>query len=118
MLTVELFYNMEKKMKKILALIITGLSLSACGAGHTLDFSKPIVLNTNPPPGPFEYQKGWSDGCESGLSATMTTFYMAIAAHKYTLDEDLRYNKLYNAGWKYAYNHCGYSIRSLAQYSL
>src|SRR5688500_15625966 len=98
-------------MGKKLALIIISLSLSACASGQGIDFSKPAALNTNPPKGPFEYQKGWKDGCESGLSATTTTFYMTVAAHKYTLDEELRYDRLYNAAWKYGYNHCGYSMK-------
>jgi hypothetical protein len=98
--------------------LLISLSLTACGAGYKLDFSKPITLNTTPPEGPTEYRQGWSDGCESGLSATMSTFYLAVGAHQYTLDENLRYDNLYNVAWKYGYNHCGYSMRSMAQYSL
>jgi hypothetical protein len=105
-------------MKKILALIIISLSMTACNSGYKLDFSKPITLNTTPPEGPTEYQQGWKDGCESGISATNTSFYMTIGAHKYTLDEELRNNNLYAVAWKYGYNHCGYSMRSMAQYSL
>jgi hypothetical protein len=104
-------------MKKILMLVIVALNISAC-AGSAIDLTKPVTLNTNPPEGPFEYKKGWSDGCRSGIAATNTAVYMTFGVNQYTLDTDLRYNKLYNTAWRYAYNHCGYSMKSMAQYSL
>ncbi|MCE3232153.1 MAG: hypothetical protein K0R98_410 [Rickettsiaceae bacterium] len=107
-------------MRNIIALIITCFGLIGCASGNSAFdlFATPITLNTAPPEGPEEYQKGWHDGCESGITATNTSPLMMLGTYKYTLDEELRYNNLYNAAWKYGYNHCGYSMKSLAQYSL
>ncbi len=105
-------------MKNVIILLVMAFSVIGCtGPDNTFDWSKPVAINTNPPEGPYNYRKGWNDGCQSGLAATNTFFQMSLKTKKFTLDEKLRYDRLYNAGWKYAYNHCGYSMRSLAMYS-
>ena len=106
-----------KKINKIAAIIIL-TSLSACnGVNNSLDLRKPFSLDMNPPKGPKEYQQGWVDGCKTGLSSTNTKFHLSIGSYQFTLDEQLRYNRLYSQAWRYAYNHCGYSMKSLAQYN-
>lgn len=105
-------------MKKIFFIILLALNVSACtGVGGTLDWKKPVALKTNPPEGPYNYRKGWLDGCTSGIASTNTSLHMTIGSQKFTLDERLRYDSLYNAAWRYGYNHCGYSMKSLAQYN-
>lgn len=106
-------------MKKALLIIAAILPLTACtGMDNKFDWKKPVMLSTNAPEGPYNYRKGWSDGCQSGLASTNTNFHMSIGSQKFTLDEKLRYDRLYNTAWKYAYNHCGYSMRTLAMYNL
>lgn len=87
------------------------------GEGTVLDFfQKPMLLSTVPPEGPHNYRKGWRDGCESGLASTNTNLHMTFGSQRFVLDKQLRYDNLYNQAWRYAYNHCGYSMKTLAQY--
>lgn len=102
---------------KSLALICTLLIATACtGPNHTFDWRKPALLNMNPPEGPHEYQQGWVDGCKSGIASTNTNLHMTLGSYVFTLDPELRYERLYNTAWRYAYNHCGYSMKTMARY--
>lgn len=104
-------------MKK-LAIFLILIVITACtGPNHSFTIRKPLTLDMNPPEGPREYQQGWVDGCESGIAATNNSVMMAVGAYKFTLDKYLRHDRLYNVAWQYGYNHCGYSMRSLAMYS-
>lgn len=102
----------------VISIITLLVLLSGCtGVNNSFDWRKPVSLDINPPEGPRNYRQGWSDGCQTGLSSTNTNFHQAIGSYKFTLDKNLRYDPLYNKAWKYGYNHCGYSMKSLAQYS-
>jgi hypothetical protein len=93
--------------------------ICACtGNQHSFDWRKPVALDLNPPEGPKPYQQGWLDGCHSGLSSTNNSLHLFLGSYKFTLDQQLRHDALYSAAWRYAYNHCGYSMKSLAQYQL
>jgi len=108
-------------MKTLVGIIVCIMILSGCATHDEfskLDLAKPFSLNTTPPDGPYEYRKGWSDGCQSGITAASPSFYQSISSHKFTLDSNLRYNQLYNKAWQYAYTHCGFSMRTLALYDL
>lgn len=94
-------------------LILSLLLCSAC----TSVLTKPLAVNTTPPPGPYNYQKGWKDGCETGLASTNNTLQLSLGTHRFTLDDQLRNDTLYNRAWKYGFNHCGFSMRSVARYS-
>jgi hypothetical protein len=105
-------------MKMLISITLLIGMLSGCtGQNHTFDWKKPVALDMNPPEGPQNYQQGWSDGCKSGVASTNTSFHQFIGSYRFTLDNQLRYDALYNKAWKYGYNHCGYSMKSLAQYS-
>jgi hypothetical protein len=73
----------------------------------------------NPPEGPENYQKGWSDGCESSVAATNTNLQLFLKTHRYTLDT-VRWQKdwLYRKAWGYGYQHCGFSLRAMSRYNL
>ncbi len=103
------------QISKIILSIPLLIILCSCAGGNGL-FNKPISLNTNPPKGPYDYQKGWKDGCESGIASTNTFFQTTLGTHKFTLDQSLRNDRLYNQAWRYGFNHCGYSMRALAKY--
>ena len=109
--------NRNYSMALLILLTIVCTQTGCTGVNHRFDWRKPIALNMNPPEGPFKYQKGWIDGCTSGLASTNTKFHLTLGSYRFTLDNKLRYDSLYNKAWKYGYNHCGYSMKSLAQYS-
>lgn len=96
---------------------LMGMLTGCTGSNHSFDWKKPVSLDMNPPEGPRNYQQGWSDGCESGVASTTNTMFMVLGSYKFRLDTQLRNDPLYNKAWQYGYNHCGYSMKSLAQYS-
>lgn len=106
-------------MIKKLSLALIIISCVACtGPNHSFTLRKPMALDMNPPEGPENYQQGWLDGCKTGVASTSTAFYQTVGAYRFTLDNNLRYDRLYNTAWRYGFNHCGYTMKALAQYSL
>ena len=91
----------------LITLIITlGLTTACTGKDGTFDIRKPYSLDLTPPEGPPEYEQGWSDGCESGMSAYSSSFYKLLNAFELRLDPDLRKNKMYYQVWKDAFLYC------------
>jgi hypothetical protein len=102
-------------MKKIALLLV--ILLSACtGKNGSFDLTKPISLDMRAPDGPPQYQMGWSDGCESGLSSNNDKIQLFLGTHKYTYNSKLRKEMLYVKAWKYAYEHCAYSMKAMERY--
>lgn len=92
---------------KILFIIIVPLICTSCtGKNGTFDMTKPYSLDLTPPDGPPIYQQGWSDGCESGLSAYSGNFYKFMRVYDYKQDARLRTNKMYYQVWQDAYVYC------------
>lgn len=110
----------KKKKKKIIVVsVVLAQLLTACGSTKVHDLlTKPYMLDTKPPAGPVNYQQGWSDGCQSGIASNNTNLHMTLGSQKFTINNQLRSDHLYNTAWQYAYNHCGYSMKALLQYSL
>lgn len=107
------------KIKTVTIALVVALSLSACGSTKLYSLvTKPYTLNTQPPAGPVNYQSGWKDGCESGMAANNTNMHMTLGSQRFVINNRLREDQLYNIAWQYAYNHCGYSMKALTQYSL
>ena len=101
-------------MIKRIILIFLFISLTACNSHRgIIDFTKPPSLNTVPPKGPAVYQQGWIDGCGSGLSASVEKAQMLLKTYKYKYDPRLRYNRLYEQAWHYAYKHCAFAIKTV-----
>ena len=109
----------QKKKKTTVITVILAQLLTACGGTelHGL-LTKPYMLDTTPPEGPMNYRLGWKDGCESGMSSNNTTLHMVMGSQRFVINNQYQGDYLYNTAWQYAYNHCGYSMKSLAQYSL
>ena len=113
----NIFEKLSGAMFVISLTFLIGLLSGCTGANHSFDWKKPVSLDMNPPEGPSEYKHGWSDGCESGVASTNNSLQQFLGSYRFKLDTKLRYNALYNKAWQYGYNHCGYSMKSLAQYS-
>lgn len=109
-----------KTFLTIVSILSLNLTLGACALsnGETLSqrLTRPTPISVTPPDGPYTYQQGWRDGCESGIAATNHFFQLSVGTRQFTLDEQLRNDRLYNQAWRYAFNHCGYSMRSIARY--
>ncbi len=67
---------------------------------------QPNSLNLEPPPGPPEYQEGWTQGCESGANAYSNSFYKTVGAFDFKFDPTKRNNKMYYQAWKDAFIYC------------
>ncbi len=73
--------------------------------GKTGWWVKPYEYNLeDPPPGPPEYQKGFTDGCESGYSGYANNFNKLFYTWKQ--DPELTTNNVYYQMWKDAYAYC------------
>ncbi len=86
----------------LLPLLITGCN----GKNGSFDIRKPASLDLTPPPGPPEYEQGWSDGCESGMNAYAHDFYKSLRVFDLRLDPVLRQNRMYYQVWKDAFLYC------------
>lgn len=92
---------------RVTSLVIVLILLSACtGRDGTFDLRKPYSLDLTPPEGPYEYEEGWSDGCESGMSAYSNNFYKLVGAFDLKMNAELRKNRMYYQAWKDAFLYC------------
>ncbi len=60
------------------------------------------------PNGPPEYQLGWQDGCDSGLSAGSTFLYKIMYGHKKR--HEFAGNAMYQSGWSDASAYCRFAL--------
>ncbi len=81
------------------------LSLTACPGGAP-DIIKPNqrVFGHMPEGGSAEYEKGWKQGCESGLSGMTNSFYQSFYVFKQ--DNSMLTNEVYYKAWKDSYDYC------------
>lgn len=90
-----------------LAALMACLAVTGCtGKDGEFDIRKPYSLDLTPPEGPAEYERGWSDGCESGMHAYSNNFMKALRSFEFRQDPKLRGNKMYYQAWKDAYLYC------------
>lgn len=88
-------------MKKHLILALAALSLISC---------RPMWLQGVDPSGPPEYQLGWEDGCDSGLSSEGGwTYKMMYGFKKRT---ELASSDQYKQGWNEGFTYCRFSLAS------
>lgn len=104
-------------LKKYLSVILVLFSTSSCINYSTFDIRKPMLMSTKVPEGPAEYMKGWKDGCDSGITATNSHLLLSVGHSPFAYDQNFEGNQLYFQAWRYGFEHCGYSIRTLARYS-
>ena len=90
-------------MKHYITLIFLCLSLSSCAS--IKDKMKPLKLVfDHKPAGPFEYEQGWDDGCESGLSVKPNDYYRTF--YRYKQQNNLLHNPYYYRAWKTSFDYC------------
>jgi hypothetical protein len=94
-------------MTKIICIMCVMLMIVGCtGRDGTFDWRKPMSLDLTPPEGPYEYEEGWTDGCESGMHTYTDDFYKTIGVGSLRSNPELRSNKMYYQAWKDAYLYC------------
>lgn len=88
-------------MRNACILLILVFALSGCGgwAGY-----HSVSLSTTPPDGPEVYQKGWTDGCKTGIAANTNDFYKLFV--RIQQDPVLMKQEIYRRVWQDAYNYC------------
>lgn len=101
-------------LKRRIAIILASMGMLLLASGCFL--AKPASLDLEPPPGSAEYRQGWSDGCESGLSAYGTPFYKTF--HRVKQDPILAQNKVYYQVWKDAYAYCAVYVMTQATHGV
>lgn len=88
-------------------LLLSGILLAGCtGKDGSFDLRKPYSLDLTPPEGPIEYETGWTDGCESGMSAYANNFYKIFGMYELRMNPELRQNRMYYQAWKDAFLYC------------
>lgn len=82
-------------------LLLTGiiLVLGAC---------RPFYLLTVDPTGPPEYQLGWEDGCDSGISAYGAYYYQLMYGFKKR--PEMSTNDQYKQGWNEGFTYCRFQM--------
>ncbi len=68
---------------------------------------RPLMLQAIEPEGPAEYQLGWQDGCDTGLSADSPMFYKLMYGFKKR--PEMGANDLYKQGWNEGFTYCRFS---------
>jgi hypothetical protein len=92
--------------------------LTGCNGQFWKDFHKPYSLDLTPPPGPPEYQQGWSDGCESGMLSYSNALAKTFRVFELKQDPRLRENKMYYQVWKDAFLYCSIFIEATRKFGI
>lgn len=86
-------------MKRIILIAFLSLGLASC---------RPVMLYYVAPDGPPEYQLGWQDGCDSGLSAQGDWTYKAMYGFKKR--PEMAESETYKQGWGEGFTYCRFSL--------
>ena len=86
-------------MKHAVIYIAVLLALGGC---------RPMWLQTVDPAGTPEYNLGWEDGCDTGLSAEGDWTYKMIYGFKKR--PELAANDQYKQGWNEGFSYCRFSL--------
>lgn len=79
--------------------IILVLVLGAC---------RPFSIFFVEPSGPPEYQLGWQDGCDTGMSAEGSWYYKTMFGFKKRTE--LAANDQYKQGWNEGFTYCRFAL--------
>ncbi len=90
----------DKRMNIRNKLVITCCVLATAGC-------KPFWLQTVAPAGPPEYQLGWEDGCDTGLSAEGSWDYKLMFGFKKR--PEMAASDQYKQGWNEGFTYCRFS---------
>lgn len=85
--------------KRLLTLCLLAIAASGC---------RPLILQTIDPSGPPEYQLGWEDGCDTGLSAEGEWYYKMMYGFKKRAE--MAANDQYKQGWNEGFSYCRFSL--------
>lgn len=88
--------------KRTIAFITIALLASAC---------RPLDLYYVDPSGPSEYQLGWQDGCDTGLSAQGGFIYKMLYGFKKR--PEMGNNELYKQAWNEGFTYCRFSYAAI-----
>ena len=86
-------------MKRFAALLLLLSAATGC---------RPFMLQTVDPSGTPEYQLGWEDGCDSGLSAEGSWEYKIMYGFKKR--PEMAANDQYKQGWNEGFSYCRFSM--------
>lgn len=86
-------------MKRVWLIAASVLLLAGC---------RPLLLQTIDPSGPPEYQLGWEDGCDSGLSAEGDWTYKIMYGFKKR--SEMAANDQYKQGWNEGFTYCRFAL--------
>ena len=86
---------------KYIALCVMAVLVASC---------RPSSLFYVGPEGPREYQLGWQDGCDTGLSAQDTFVYKLMYGFKKR--PEFGNNDQYKTGWNEGFSYCRFSLDS------
>ncbi|MCD6034976.1 MAG: hypothetical protein K0R63_717 [Rickettsiales bacterium] len=108
---------MGQKLKTFNALLMAAglmalLTLSACVPDPKEPDSiikkalrpMPWIFNQMPKTAPEEYQRGWKEGCESGMASMTNDYYKTFYTFKQS--PELITNETYYKAWKDVYTFC------------
>lgn len=91
------------KLPLHIVVLVATLFLSACSVAERITNPRPYGLAETPKGSPM-FQKGWDEGCESGLTVYGNDVYKA--AYGWKQDPELVLNDEYYRSWKEAYTYC------------
>ncbi len=86
----------------------TGCVLASAAVLGLLGGCRPPDLYYNEPQGPPEYQLGWQDGCDTGISAQGGVIYKFWFGFKKR--PEMGNNELYKQGWNEGFSYCRFVI--------
>lgn len=69
---------------------------------------RPFYLQTVDPTGPPEYQLGWEDGCDTGISAYGAYYYQLMYGFKKR--PEMSTNDQYKQGWNEGFTYCRFQM--------
>jgi len=88
-------------MRRLTIAMLVLLSAAGC---------RPLTLMSVEPSGPPEYQLGWQDGCDSGLSAEGDWTYKVLYGFKKR--PEMAANDQYKQGWNEGFTYCRFALDS------
>ena len=86
-------------MKRALILVLL-VTVASC---------RPISVMMVDPPGPPEYQLGWEDGCDTGLSAESEGMMYRLL-YGFKKRPEMSANDQYKQGWNEGFTYCRFSL--------
>lgn len=91
-------------MRILLILLLSSLLISGCNWRPQAGPPWAQKMLKEGPEGPENFQLGWRDGCETGISTTGN--HMHKFFYKFKQDSTLARDPIYYTGWKNGWSYC------------